>query len=463
MQKYKIIASIAKIENNNNNQRLEVIGSFVKFYGTIDFEAIKKTAKFLTEKTKFFDQNSFYILHLHYWDGQAKNFEIIAEKEIPGVKILNVNIFTFIQSLKLGHSLGIAKALNTRKELEGFEAFGDDREIFSLRKLLLRKNMKYKNVILIFDSLSLSNLYILLKTLGITIYGGNSQRRHLLSTVQKSLVMALQLINDMDVSPNTIYESYTDGDMIKGKNVNKIGRLIDDVVNSKDIEEKEKNLSKLNEYTQILSEDVDNFLKQYNDLFGFFVEYTYYALKKNTIEGDLSVLSDRVDNQRAKIKSLNSELEKIEDAIGLLAQSMYQLDSRWFTEEGVFIHDSDLKVDLNKVKPSLGEQPKYSNINTLNHKREYSTFVRNNSCHNIRSNIFNNNKRYLYTNNSIISNKIMELLYSDNNKEVVQRNIEKYLMNEQNNYILQRVSSTSINYSLLSNEISSKIIGSVKD
>ena len=37
MEKYNIIASIAKIDNQNKNQNLEVIGSFVKYEDSIDF------------------------------------------------------------------------------------------------------------------------------------------------------------------------------------------------------------------------------------------------------------------------------------------------------------------------------------------------------------------------------------------------------------------------------------------
>ena len=38
--------------------------------------------------------------------------------------------------------------------------------------------------------------------------------------------MFLQLLNNMFISPNLIYKSYIDVEMSKGKNVNKLGRLI---------------------------------------------------------------------------------------------------------------------------------------------------------------------------------------------------------------------------------------------
>ena len=54
MEKYNIIASIAKIDNQNKNQNLEVIGSFVKYENSIDFDKVMKTSSFLAQNTDFF-------------------------------------------------------------------------------------------------------------------------------------------------------------------------------------------------------------------------------------------------------------------------------------------------------------------------------------------------------------------------------------------------------------------------
>ena len=50
------------------------------------------------------------------------------------------------------------------------------------------------------------------------------------------------------------------------------------------------------------------------------------------------------------------------------------------------------------------------------------------------------------------------LLYAIESKEVIQRKIEEYLINKQNIYILNKVSSTTINYSLITRNVVSKII-----
>ena len=57
----------------------------------------------------------------------------------------------------------------------------------------------------------------------------------------------------------------------------------------------------------------------------------------------------------------------------------------------------------------------------------------------------------------------MELLYSSDNKKQVQINIEKYLINQQNSYILDKASTTPLNFSLLNKNLSNKIIGSIEN
>ena len=116
MQKYKIIASIAKIENNNNNQRLEVIGSFVKYENSIDFDKVMATSSFLSKNTNFFEGNEFIVLNLNYWE--SYDMEVKIDEENPVVKIINLNIFAFVQAIKEDQSLNLPNVLNTKTELK---------------------------------------------------------------------------------------------------------------------------------------------------------------------------------------------------------------------------------------------------------------------------------------------------------------------------------------------------------
>ena len=61
-------------------------------------------------------------------------------------------------------------------------------ELGKSNDLYLNDNMKYNNVILIFKNINLSNILFLFRTLNISIFGGYNTKRHILSTVQVSLV-----------------------------------------------------------------------------------------------------------------------------------------------------------------------------------------------------------------------------------------------------------------------------------
>ena len=355
MEKYNIIASIAKIDNQNKNQNLEVIGSFVKYENSIDFDKVMKTSSFLAQNTDFFLENKFLVLHFNYWD--TYDIEPFISYENENVQIMQFSIFTFVEALKFEISYNLENELNTKTEILKSEINRDDSELLSLKNLLLRDNMKYKNVILIFESITLSNFYLLLKTFGITIYGGNSQRRHLLSTVHKSLVMFLQLLNNMFISPNLIYKSYIDVEMSKGKNVNKLGRLIDKVRNSKDSEEREKNLSILLDQTKSVSEN-STFLIKFNELLNFYLRITQYLIVIFRNKNELVRLSEKFEGHRPRIEYLNSEIQENEENIRALSLSMYHLDKDYFNEEGEFKYDSNIKIDLNNVNSSLPENLK---------------------------------------------------------------------------------------------------------
>jgi len=90
------------------------------------------------------------------------------------------------------------------------------------------------------------------------------------------------------------------------------------------------------------------------------------------------------------------------------------------------------------------------NLNSL-FKKQYSTLIHRTGINskfktitNYPNSLIINNfsikkNMSLYANNSIISNNLMEILYSDNSKENIQKNIEHFLINQQNKLLLKDI------------------------
>lgn len=66
-------------------------------------------------------------------------------------------------------SFSIFERLNTNRELNNFRLTLNTSDLILLKNLLLRDNMKHINVVLIFDSITISNFYLFFLSLGITI------------------------------------------------------------------------------------------------------------------------------------------------------------------------------------------------------------------------------------------------------------------------------------------------------
>lgn len=66
----------------------------------------------------------------------------------------------------------------------------------------------------------------------------------------------------------------------------------------------------------------------------------------------------------------------------------------------------------------------------------------------------------LYANNSIISNNLMEILYSDDSKENIKKNIEHFLINQQNKLLLEDIKDINLKYKLVNTKIVNVFIAS---
>jgi hypothetical protein len=66
----------------------------------------------------------------------------------------------------------------------------------------------------------------------------------------------------------------------------------------------------------------------------------------------------------------------------------------------------------------------------------------------------------IYSKNSIISNSLMKILYSADSKENIQKNIEHYLISQQNKLLLKDIGDIKLNYKLVNPKIVDVLIES---
>ena len=70
---------------------------------------------------------------------------------------------------------------------------------------------------------------------------------------------------------------------------------------------------------------------------------------------------------------------------------------------------------------------------------------------------------YFNKDNDLFTNNILKLLYSNETKFNIQKNIENYLMLEQNNLVLNQISKSDLNYGLLNSNITQILLDSKAD
>lgn len=287
--------------------------------------------------------------------------------------------------------------------------------------------------IFIFENISWSDLQLLFRYRLIQISGGSVTRRHLVSTVQ---FLLLKYLISQGYSKEDIYNS------------NKLLLNINNRKESLDWSDYKCQLIK-NILHTIINEEIDSLNNQ-----------------KKSIENELFKLKRE---QSGFVSAKQKELENIELLIIRQYNIKFELNNMSFESLRSLYLDNYFNqhrsYDL-KLK-SLFNKSIIPNKKPLN-KREYSTYIRNvDNTLILGKNHLNNykfdKKRNISINSTSSSNKLLELLYSSDNKEEVQINIEKYLINEQNSFILNKASTTPINFSLLNKNVSNQIIASIEN
>ena len=216
------------------------------------------------------------------------------------------------------------------------------------------------DLIFIFNDITWRNIVTLFKLKGINLYGGSSNRRHLLSTVQAQLTTFLLFLNDLNLDKNLIYNSFNELSVTN----NKIDRFIVENVNSKI---SFKNLSEL----KVSSPDSDlYFLYKHNLLMNISLRLlnliTDIETSKNEnislqhiksekeknlvsfINGQYSgkLQEKKIRNTRKTIEELDLKLKEILDKITNSEKEIKDITSYlFFLDKNLFYDNGEFKLN----------------------------------------------------------------------------------------------------------------------
>nr|YP_010697841.1 hypothetical protein P1S03_mgp04 [Porodaedalea chrysoloma]WCF76802.1 hypothetical protein [Porodaedalea chrysoloma] len=215
----KIIASIAKISSKSSGDLNNFVASVIRYPRDVDINSLSDMSVFMSKNTDFFKQSKFVVLEFSIWESDKE--ELVTEN----IKYFRYNLYSFYRNV-LNFNSGFLSDLSglirniSFSEIKGFPSEQHLRksgfDLGNFKDLLIKDSMSYNNIIFIFNGIAWCNIVYLFKSLNISIYGGSGSRRHLLSTVQSSLVKFLLLLDNMNLDPNIVYNSFTDLSTISG-------------------------------------------------------------------------------------------------------------------------------------------------------------------------------------------------------------------------------------------------------
>jgi hypothetical protein len=448
---------------------------------------------------------------LNYSDEYLNNYGVDLLSKNSGIYKLELNkkiIFciSFYDLVESGTEyilllLGLRNSDN-KEEVEGYVT------VSSLKTLFIFKNIDW------------NNLQKLLSQSGIFVSGGSITNRHLLSTVEFQLSNWINLLGYNDLS--FIYESNYfrklykgEGDLCYSKTdfadklllIKLLDIAYSDVI-IKAQKEKEELVKRILRY----EEEKNNLSKivALND------PSRAIATKKNK-KSAVSRVSDRITNISKIIPEVNLKIKEIEFKLiefqnkkksipnenYLTLREIYETN---YKEKLNRSNYGEFKSKVNDIRLNKKNSKFNKNIysHSYNSRRRFSTtsyesdvkslgillknkILINNKIHSsdrkllnsgiLFSNIFINKYKYRvfsrrnlntmlnYENknyNSIISKDLLEIIYSDSNKEKNQKNMEYFLINQQHTKILNRISS-NIDYNILNPNIIRILLECKKD
>ena len=236
--------------------------------------------------------------------------------------------------------------------------------IFLKHNLFIKDNMSYNNVIFIFNGITWNNLVKILRSLNISIYGGNSSRRHLLSTVQSNLVKFLLLLNKLEIDPDLLYSNFIKFKKTSDSLDKKIFSLEDLIFNKKNgyTEDDDKILVEINLLTKLVL-DLSDIFKETNNIrakiFNLVKNLSDFTLKKEKktelyLKYGTAHFNKKFTNASKNLEDCKNDLKKEISNLKLkhteIKEKILKLyifnDDMFFTSEGYFIYNSNIRVFL---------------------------------------------------------------------------------------------------------------------
>lgn len=369
----RIIASLAKItEKENKNSNLKIIASILQYPYEININEIKIIIEKLNKNTNFFFNSKFIVIHLCSWDDNLEGNLLL---NLNNFKYIKFNIFRFIkiflnnENNKNINELFMFKHLIEKcitNKIE-FKNIND----LNVLNFFLKDNMNNYNIIFIFEGLIWSNILFLFNLLGITIYGGSNTRRHLLSTVQLSLVKFLELITNFNIDPKIIYNSFNNLSDLNSKYDKNLINIINNCLlnNTKVIEtfkfsENYEFYLKLNLLLKIILELlnsiknleilINNNLELNNNILNDkkqIEKYTNSNYSHKFSSKKIRNATKRIINYNEQIYNNKNDIIEIEKNIKNNIILIYIIENKnnFFDNKGIFNYDNRIKINLDII------------------------------------------------------------------------------------------------------------------
>lgn len=404
-KEFKLIASFASLQESNKTNDSKIVASIIRYTKDINFKNASELINNLSENTSYIKNTKYLVFNVNDYFKMEASLKI----NLNNFKVVNINPIEIINLILKNKENFSEKAENSVSQFDlNYFLKLICLNLFFKNDSEFKLNLSDYNVIFIFNNITWSNIVFIFKIVQITIYGGSSSRRHLLSTVQSNLVSFLYLINDMYLDTSIIYDSFKQETSSSAKIDKEVVKLVRDKgiehVNSKN-ENNSQNLNyilwlnaKYNIYFTIVNK-ITKYLESYREIEQILKDIASDKIrntKYSQIGGAWGAKKQQSINKRhvknaESLKISNLTLENLSLDITTQINSLYNLDRELFDEKGVCkLNHSIIKKDIAQIKNPKVEESKTLNnqCNKLNRvcnssnlssnnlqKREYSTRI----------------------------------------------------------------------------------------
>lgn len=263
--------------------------------------------------------------------------------------------------------------------------------------------MEY-DIVFIFGSIYWENLVAIFKSFGINLYGGNSTRRHLLSTVQISLTKFLLLLNNFNQDNILVYNSYN--------NISKKNKKINYEIELLNLFKMEDNIEKNaidNNFIYYENPELDLLLWKIRSLQDNSGNYNYIDLlnmKLNLSYQYVSVIFKmikEIEENKYLIREIISSKQNTEARLEKLKDKGSVIYSNFKLNKKILKAKKDISVY------NVNIEDKENNIKNINYR--ITSYL--NKLYYINNNLFNNGIFNLYPSLSVDLKFMKQLIDSD--------------------------------------------------